>query len=88
MTTEREAAENELDETIRRLAPALGIVEDDHLITTWILVGHSVMASEPDRSSYWHAFPGVVPSHVTVGLLRMAQTSLERTGWDDEDDEP
>ena len=74
----KDEAQRELDDTIRRLAPVLDLIEPDEVIAAWALVGHSVGPVEDDMSHYFHAYSGgSMPNHAAIGLFRMAQLRSE-----------
>lgn len=89
MTTtpeEKRAAERELDDTVRRLAPALECCDDGEVITAWMLVGHRAAPQEDGLSRYFHVFSGgTMPTHTALGLVRVEQLRLEGSGddWDE-----
>lgn len=76
----KQAAERELDDTIRRLGPTMDLLDADDMIGSWVLVGYAVSPTEDGESRYFHAFSGgSMPTHAAVGLLRVAQVALERS---------
>lgn len=76
MTTRKEA-ENELDDTIRRLAGPLDLCDEGEVITDWILTGAVVSPDKEGVTSYFFATHGDLPAHSADGLLRLAMRQVE-----------
>lgn len=49
MSPERRAANAELDDVLRRVAPTLDCIDPGEVITAWVLVGHAVMPDDEDH---------------------------------------
>jgi hypothetical protein len=82
---ERQRAAAELDDTLRRLAVDLELIDEGEVITAWVLVGHAAMPADVEGSRYFKAVSrDAQPHHVTVGLLR---TGLDLTVLDPEEDD-
>lgn len=75
-TPEQVTADNAFEDALRGMVRAYELVSADEVLTTWVLVGASQGLDE-GRTNYFHTFPGgVLPTHIAVGLLRVAETQL------------
>lgn len=74
-TAEQVAADNALDEAIRRCADAYSLA-DDEVITAWV-VAAATQGDDEERTGYFALHPGgTQPGYVAAGLLSFA---LEHT---------
>lgn len=76
------AADNALEDAIAAGIRAYDLADEGSIVTTWAVLGAS-QGVEEGESSYFQLYPsGVQPLHVTVGLLRTAETHLLHGGGD------
>lgn len=77
--------DNALDQAIADAAHARGIVDDDQVITGWVVV---LAAQGPDETigRYGHLHPGGrQPMHSALGLLTLGTDLLLGGGHEDDD---
>ncbi len=84
-TPEQIAADNQLEDAIAAGVKAYDLADDGSIVTTWAVFGAS-QGLDDGRTGYFQLYPnGVQPTHITVGLLRMAESQLLH-GCDDDDE--
>lgn len=83
-TPEQVAADNALDEAIRRCADAYEVVADGEVVSSWVVAG-AAQGADDDRSAYFTLSPGgTQPGFMAYGLLAFAADHLlHNEGADD-----
>lgn len=82
-TAEQIAADNKLEDAIAAAIKAYDLVDDGSVVTTWAIIG-AAQGLDAGRTGYFQLFPsGVQPLYVTIGLLRLSEAELMRSGDED-----
>jgi hypothetical protein len=83
-TPEQIAADNAIEDALALAVKAYELTEDGDVVTTWAILGAS-QGLDDARTGYFQLYPsGSQPTHITVGLLRMAEAQILHGYADDE----